>query len=58
MSDTLTDKEEKQLAKLGKALRIALECDVNGEGLPCRTDRLDAVQSMIKYLQIHDYEVK
>ena len=62
MSNTLTDKEMKQLVKLGKDIRNALECNINiedpGQGLPCRTDRLQAVQSMIKYLQIHDYEVK
>jgi hypothetical protein len=57
MSNTLTDNQMKQLAKLGKAIQDALECNVNGEGVPCRTDRLDAVQSMIKYLQIHNYSV-
>ena len=55
--ETLTKKEMKDLVEIGKAIRSALECDVNGQGLPCRTDRLDAVRSMIHYLKIHDYGI-
>ena len=58
MSNTLTEKEMKQLVKLGKDIQLSLSDDINGTGLPSRTNRLEAVKDMIKYLQIHDYEVK
>ena len=31
--------------------------DANGEGVPCRTDRLDAVGNMLEYLRLHDYTI-
>ena len=58
MSNTLTEKEMKQLVKLGKGIQRSLSDDINGTGLPSRSNRLEAVKDMIKYLQIHDYEVK
>ena len=58
MSNTLTEKEMKQLVKLGKDIQLSLSDDINGTGLPSRTNRLEAVKDMIKYLQIHDYDVK
>ena len=51
----LTDSDMVQLAELGKLIQLGLSCDANGEGVPCRTDRLDVVENMIKYLQLHDY---
>ena len=53
----LTDLEMVQLAELGKRIQLGLSCDANGEGVPCRTDRLDVVGNMIKYLQLHDYVI-
>ena len=53
----LTDLEMVQLAELGKLIQLGLSCDANGEGVPCRTDRLDVVGNMIKYLQLHDYTI-
>ena len=53
----LTDQEMVQLAELGKLIQLGLSCDANGEGVPCRTDRLDVVENMIKYLQVHDYTI-
>ena len=50
---TLTKKEQKQLVKLGKDIKKCLECNINNTGLPCRTDRFEAVDLMIKYLRIH-----
>ena len=57
MANSLTDLEMVQLAELGKLIQLGLSCDANGEGVPCRTDRLDVVANMIKYLQLHDYTI-
>ena len=53
----LTDSDMVQLAELGKLIQLGLSCDANGEGVPCRTARLDVVANMIKYLQLHDYTI-
>ena len=58
MVDTLTNKEVDELVKLGKDIQAGLSCDANGTGEPCRTDRLDAVSNMKRYLEIHDYDVR
>ena len=57
MADTLSNKEIDKLVKLGGDIQQDLGCDANGTGLPCRTDRLSAVESMKKYLEIHNYTV-
>lgn len=54
----LTDKEIKQLAILGKKIITDLSEDVNGYGVPGKTCRLEAINNMIKYLKLHNYEVK
>jgi hypothetical protein len=54
---TLSDHELTQLAELGRRIKLSLECDTSGTGVPCRTDRLEAVKDMKKYLEIHDYMV-
>ena len=58
MSNILSDHELKQLAELGKSIIVSLECDVNQSGVPCRTDRLYAVEKMIAYLKLHSYKIK
>ena len=50
MSDTLSNKEIDKLVKLGGDIQQDLSCDANGTGLPCRTDRLEAIKSMKRYL--------
>ena len=57
MSDTLSNKEIDKLVKLGGDIQQDLSCDANGTGLPCRTDRLDAVSNMKRYLEIHNYTI-
>jgi hypothetical protein len=57
MSNTLTNKEQDKLVKLGEDIQAGLSCDANGTGIPCRTDRLDAVSNMKRYLEIHNYTV-
>ena len=57
MSDTLNQKEIKRLIELGKRIQLGLSCDINGQGIPCRTDRLQAVKDMIEYLKIHDLRI-
>jgi len=51
--DILNDKEIERLVILGKNIQADLSCDVSGDGFPCRTDRMSAVQSMKEYLSIH-----
>jgi len=52
----LSNKEIKKLAKLGKDIQRSLSCDINGQGIPCRTDRFTAVEDMIEYLKIHNFK--
>ena len=54
MSDTLTDKDIKELASLGKSIKLGLGCNANGHGIPCRTDRFAVVKAIKRYLEIHD----
>jgi hypothetical protein len=58
MSDVLTVNEMRQLGDLGEKIKLDLGCDLNGTGIPCRTDRLEAVSNMIKYISIHGYRVE
>lgn len=58
MSDTLNNTEINSLKELGEKIQMDLSCDLNGTGLPCRTDRLEAVSNMIKYISIHGYKVE
>jgi len=53
----LTAREQEELFRLGEDIQKDLSCDANGTGLPCRTDRLEAVSNMKRYLEIHDYDV-
>ena len=57
-NNILTDEEIERLVVIGEDIQAGLSCDVNGTGLPCRTDRLSVVQSMKEYLSIHDIEIK
>jgi len=52
----LSNKEIKKLSKLGKNIQRSLSCDINGQGIPCRTDRFTAVEDMIEYLKIHNFK--
>ena len=53
----LTAQEQEELFRLGDDIQKDLSCDANGTGIPCRTDRLDAVSNMKRYLEIHNYTV-
>ena len=53
LGDVLTKKEQKKLVKLGKDIIACLSCDINGTGMPCRTDRFKAIELMQKYLLIN-----
>ena len=57
MSDTLNKKEIKKLIELGKKIQLGLSCDINETGLPCRSDRLKAIEDMKDYLSIHNFGV-
>ena len=54
----LNAQEQEELFRLGDDIQKGLSCDANGTGIPCRTDRLDAVENMKRYLEIHDYIVR
>ena len=57
-SNILSNQEQEELFRLGEDIQAGLSCDANGTGIPCRTDRLDAVSNMKRYLEIHDYIVR
>ena len=54
----LSDIEIEELFRLGDDIKKDLSCDANGIGIPCRTDRLSAVENMKKYIEIHGFRVK
>ena len=51
---SLTEEETIELAELGTRIMKSLSCDANGDGFPCRTDRLQAIEDMLHYLTICD----
>jgi|TARA_Y100000296_G_C5156970_1_gene249648 hypothetical protein len=53
VTSTLTHEDVSTLSVLGHQIMGNLSCNINDNGIPCRTDRLVAVQLMIKYLEIH-----
>ena len=53
----LNAQEQEELFRLGEDIQKGLSCDANGTGIPCRTDRLDAVENMKRYLEIHGMKV-
>ena len=59
MSDKsiLSNQEQEELFRLGDDIQKDLSCDANGTGIPCRTDRLEAVSNMKRYLEIHGYKL-
>ena len=54
----LSNIEIEKLEKLGDDIQKDLSCDANGIGIPCRTDRLSAVENMKRYIEIHGYKIK
>ena len=56
-SNILSNQEQEELFRLGEDIQAGLSCDANGTGIPCRTDRLSAVENMKRYLEIHNYTV-
>ena len=54
----LTAQDQEELVKIGDNIQKDLSCDANGTGLPCRTDRLEAVSNMKKYIEIHGFKIK
>ena len=57
-SSFITDEQMKRLAVIGQNITDGLSCDINGQGVPCRTDRFASVYFMIEYLQIHNFIFK
>ena len=53
----LNSQEQEELFRLGDDIQKDLSCDANGTGIPCRTDRLEAVSNMKRYLEIHGYKL-
>ena len=57
----LSDKEIKRLNKLGEGIRLSLDLDLTDlsyVGIPCRTDRFEAIKLMKEYLEINNYKVE
>jgi hypothetical protein len=57
MSDTLNNTEILELARLGNAIKLDLECDLNETGTPCRSCRFELIENMKQYLKLHELEV-
>ena len=60
MSDVLNKEEIKKLNQLGKKITLSLDLrktDLNGIGIPSRTNRFALIEDMIEYLKIHDYKI-
>ena len=57
-NNIINDKQWKRLAKLGESLIICLAVDLNGDGVPPRSDRFEALKLMREYLDIHDITTK
>ena len=55
MKSQLNDKNMKKLNELGKNITLSLSCDINGQGIPCRSDRFASVYLMVKYLKLHNF---
>ena len=51
----MTSEEMQRLGELGKSIQQSLSCDINDNGIPCRTDRFCAVTDMVEYLSIHNF---
>ena len=56
-NNTLTKQEQEELFRLGEDIQAGLSCDVNGTGIPCRTDRLDAVAVSYTHLTLPTSEL-
>ena len=51
----LTNKEIRQLGELGREILEGLSCDINDMGgFPCRSHRFAVINSMVRYLLIHN----
>jgi hypothetical protein len=57
VSEVLNKDEIKELARLGKKIQAELSCDINDQGIPCRTGRFTVIEMMKDYLKIHNYEI-
>ena len=51
--DVLTKVEQKKLIELGRKIKLDLECNANGTGMPCRTCRFAALDLMQEYLRVN-----
>ena len=51
-----SDQYKTALSDLATYIKGSLDCNANGTGLPCRTDRLFAVNMMDKTLKLSGYE--
>jgi len=55
---TFNNKEWLKLRDLGAKIITDLSENINGDGVPGKTSRFEAVKNMITYLELHDYKVK
>ena len=53
MTNTLTDFEVETLIDLFDKIKL----DLSDDGLPTRTNRLEAVENMKKVIEIHGYDI-
>ena len=50
----LTDNDMKRLAVLGTGIKLGLDCDTIGNGVPCREHRDQVVEAMKEYLELNN----
>jgi len=50
-----SDQYKSALSEVAHYIKGSLDCNANGTGIPCRTDRLTAVTMMTKLLKLSGY---
>ena len=56
MARAFTDEERARLVELGEMIVAGLSCNINGTGLPCRSDRIASLECMRQYIAISELD--
>ena len=54
----INEQEWRELGALGKYINLSLTALQDDQGVPSRSNRFQAVEDMIRYLEIHGYTIK
>lgn len=58
MSDKFTDGEREELKRVCDNIKTLLSWDINEYGIPSKENRLRAIEDMIQYLELHEYNIQ